>query len=201
MTADIIIGAFKAMDEDGDMEMMKKLIRKKIEIPGRIDIFLDTETSGLSKYDKVIQLGYIVKYYEDGKPPVEVFTVCDYINVPCTINPAASRVHGITRKMLNELGEDQEAVYSRLLVACNLSRVSGGKIIAFNASFDKRMMGGSFDEYEWECAMAMFRGLGEKGKLSEIYSRTFDAPMTGAHDALCDVRGMIQLWEYFECHV
>jgi DNA polymerase III epsilon subunit-like protein len=196
-----LVSAFKMMDEEGDVSLMREVM--KSTIPGRIDIFLDTETSGLSKYDKVIQLAYVVMYYEEvGSSTIghELFTVCDLINVHCTINPAAAKVHGITLKKLRECGEDKDAVYSRLLTACNLSRKTDGRVIAFNAAFDKRMMGDAFDGYKWECAMKTFKGLGESGKMSVIYERTFDEALVGAHDALVDVRGMIRLWEYFECH-
>lgn len=198
-----LITAFEAMDKDGDVGMMRDLIKGRVDVPGRIDIFIDTETSGLSKYDKVIQLAYVVKYYEEVGASVighEIFTVCDLIDVHCTINPAAAKVHGITLKDLRTRGEDKDAVYSRLAVACNLSKKTGGKMIAFNASFDKRMMGETFDGYTWECAMRTFKGFGEKGKMTEIYERTFDEVLSGAHDALVDVKGMIRLWEYFECH-
>lgn len=198
-----LITAFEKMDAEGDMALMRDLIKGRIDIPGRVDVFIDTETSGLSKYDKVIQLAYIVKYYEEvGATTVghELFTVCDLIDVHCTINPAAAKVHGITLKDLRARGEDKDAVYSRLKTACNLSRKTGGKMVAFNASFDKRMMGSDFEDYTWECAMRTFKGFGEKGKMTEIYKRAFDETLVGAHDALIDVKGMIRLWEYFECH-
>lgn len=199
--------AFRALDEDGDVSVIREYIRGNVPLSGRVDIFLDTETSGMASYDKVIQLAYVVKYYpgsdDDESIPddgIEIFRACDLINTQCKINPKAAEVHGITEKMLRG-GEDRDAVYSRLKNACNLSRRTCGRIIAFNAAFDKRMMGDEFSKYTWECAMRILKTKGIKGKLGDIYEEAFDTPMVNAHDALGDVLAMIAVWEKYECHV
>jgi len=199
--------AFRLLDEEADTSLFRSYMRGTIPLSGRVDIFLDTETSGLATYDKVIQLAYVVKYYpgNDDDPSViaddglVVFKTCDIINVKCSINPHAQKVHNITQNMVRG-GEDRDAVYSRLKNACNLSRKTGGSIIAFNASFDKRMMGDDFADYNWDCAMKILKEAGVKGKLSEIYKKAFGVDMMNAHNALGDVEAMIAVWEKYERH-
>lgn len=200
--------AIKLLDEEGDVTLFRKYIRGEVPLSGRVDIFLDTETTGFAVYDKVIQLAYVVKYYpgNDDDPAVipddgvEIFVASDIINVKCTISPGAYKVHGITQAMVRG-GEDQDAVYSRLKNMCNLSRKTGGDIIAFNAPFDKKMMGSDFANYSWKCAMKTLKSVGVKGKLAEIYEETFGEEMENAHDALGDVRAMIAVYEKYDCHM
>lgn len=170
---------------------------RKVIIPGMTIMFLDTETSGLSSSDRVIQLAYIIKYY-NGDICEELFRYSEYVDVDVSIHWAAAKVHGITKNVLNEYGKCPQQVYrefDRMSNICNT-------IVAFNSSFDYRMMKNSIpaditlDSCKWVCAMKAAKNKGLPGKLNDIYKNITGGYIENAHDALADVLAMITVYEH-----
>jgi DNA polymerase-3 subunit epsilon/exodeoxyribonuclease X len=94
-------------------------------------ILLDTETTGTSENDRVIQLGYIVL----GGKEIEVYNEFCSCDVP--INFAAMEVHGITQEMIKDKPTCKElGAYKRLLEL----NIPQNYIIIHNAPFDLTML-------------------------------------------------------------
>ena len=94
-------------------------------------IILDTETTGTSETDRVIQLGYIVL----GVNPIEVHNEFNSSDVP--INFGAMEVHGITPDLL--VGKPvctETSAYKRLLEL----NTPDNYLIIHNAPFDIKML-------------------------------------------------------------
>jgi DNA polymerase III alpha subunit (gram-positive type) len=95
-------------------------------------IILDTETTGISDEDRIIQLGYMVV---DGKEPVEVHNVFCQAELPIKIE--AMETHGITPAMIaNEPFCVETAGYKRLQEL----NVHDNYMIMHNAPFDTKML-------------------------------------------------------------
>jgi DNA polymerase III epsilon subunit-like protein len=168
-------------------------------------MFLDTETSGLSGSDKIIQLAYIVTYASH-----EVFRYSEYIAWDkISIHWAAKKVHGISTDTLRKYGVAPDVVFStfdKLVVLCD-------SIVAYNAAFDRRMMLSShssdaINSAVWTCCLDAVRkhkskiggsvnmsGAGAT-KLGNVYKCICGSDMNNAHDALADVRAMMVIWDF-----
>lgn len=176
--------------------LIKKMKKNEINIPGEILLFVDTETSGLTGNDKVIQLAYIIKYYPWSESSIVLDTYCEYVNDNVKINKFAQQVHGISSTMLRLQGIDPRIVWRRYIRMSKLC----SRILAFNAAFDKRMINNSIIGNgergdDWECVMKMAKNKGQSGKLVDIHFRLVGTVMNNAHDALADVRGMISVYD------
>lgn len=106
--------------------------KKLLEEHGDNIVFLDTETTGFSNTDEVIELGIVdingkVLYEQQYRPGVE-------------IKPHAEKVHGITPESLQDKPvflEDMNELVASL---------AGKKIIIFNKEFDVRLMAQTADQ-------------------------------------------------------
>lgn len=184
--------------------LIKKIKSDKIKLPGTLSLFVDTETSGVSSYDKVIQLAYVVKYYPwIAAPSITLDTYCEYIKEEVSINKHAIKVHGVTKKILEVYGVDKKIVYKRYIKMSQLCKY----VYAFNAPFDKRMIENSIPteltsnkKYayspNWKCVMKMAKNKGHNGKLCDLYKKfTGGNDIENAHDALADTRAMIVVFD------
>ena len=94
-------------------------------------IILDTETTGTSESDRVIQLGYIVL----GSNPIEVHNEFNSSDTP--ISYGAMEVHGITPELLDGKPNCVEtSAYKRLLEL----NTNDNYLIIHNAPFDIKML-------------------------------------------------------------
>lgn len=96
-------------------------------------IILDTETTGISEEDRIIQLGYMVL----GRPkdPVEVYNVYCQAELPIKIE--AMETHGITPNMIaNEPTCVQTPAYQRLQEL----NTPDNYMIMHNSPFDTKML-------------------------------------------------------------
>lgn len=94
-------------------------------------IILDTETTGTSDTDRIIQLGYIVL----GAKETEVHNEFNSSEVP--ISFGAMEVHGITPDLINEkMVCTETSAYKRLLEL----NTSDNYLIIHNAPFDIKML-------------------------------------------------------------
>ena len=172
----------------------------KMNLPGTITVFLDTETSGMGSSDKVIQLAYICRYTV-GDLCEEVFTYNEYIDWPgISIHWAAKKIHGISSKTLKEYGLTVESVFKTF----NLVSKVIDHLVAYNVAFDRRMIEGSITGdnnigcNSWSCCLQLAReklGKGSK-KLGDVYKSITGSSIKNAHDALADVRAMIVVWDH-----
>lgn len=167
----------------------------------RMLMFLDTETSGLTAGDKVIQLAYTVTY--DG---TEVYKYAEYVAWDrISIHWAAKKVHGISETKLRTHGVKPEDVFSDFDKIVNICDM----IIAYNAPFDRRMMLSSHTSEQlsgatWTCCLELVRKQKYTGafqgssstKLCDIYKCITKKDMVNAHDALGDVRAMMTIWDF-----
>lgn len=177
--------------------LISKIRSREITIPGRLVMYVDTETSGLSNRDKVIQLAYIVKYYQEDLAE-EIFRYNEYVNVNVSIHWAAAKVHGISNDVLLRHGKCPEKVYTTF---DKVSKICDN-IVAFNMSFDYRMIenslpiGLTLTSCKWKCAMKDAKSKGHSGKLNDIYKSITGGYIVNAHDALADVLAMITVYEH-----
>lgn len=114
-------------------------------------VILDTETTGLTNDDEVIQIGVIA-------PSGEI--LLDHLIRPAKrqfIHPRAQQVHGITMTMLVD-----KPLYGQISHLLE-SVVRGRTVITYNAEFDRRLLGqtaafagGFVPPDPWECAMLQY---------------------------------------------
>lgn len=91
-------------------------------------IVLDTETTGISNLDEVIQVaGFKVQNYEITD------TFQRYIIPKVPIHPQALAIHGITKRFLDERGESASVVFKDLMAFIGNLPIAG-----HNVAFDKR---------------------------------------------------------------
>lgn len=94
-------------------------------------IILDTETTGTSENDRVIQLGYMVL----GAKEIEVYN--EFFSSDIPISFAAMEVHGITPDMLEGKGSCTDSVSYKRLQELNTNE---NYLIIHNAKFDIDML-------------------------------------------------------------
>jgi DNA polymerase-3 subunit epsilon len=158
---------------------------------------LDTETTGTSKKDEVVQIGIVDKHGN---------VVMDTLVKPTIPVPAgATRVHGISNAMLKSAPNFTD-LYVKLSVT-----LAGTPLIAYNMSFDWRLLSQSVARFNLpmlrtgarHCAMktyAQFRGVKSKRGSYRWHKLTAAAqyeniPVKDAHNALGDVRMTLALIE------
>jgi DNA polymerase III subunit epsilon len=156
---------------------------------------LDTETTGTSKRDEVVQIGII-----DTQGAVVMDTL---VRATIPMTSGASAVNGITDDLLADA-----PTYADLYVALS-SALAGGTLIAYNVSFDWRMLEQTRARYRLpalrvkhrDCAMkryATYRGVrrGRNGyrwhKLTQAVAHE-QLTVTDAHTALGDVKMTLAL--------
>jgi DNA polymerase-3 subunit epsilon len=114
-------------------------------------LILDTETTGLSSWDRIVEIAVI-----DETGGVLLNTL---INPKIYIPVGVSAIHGITDEMVRDKPSFQD-------ILPELEAILTGKPVAiYNVAFDKRFLARSglkVDDYEFQCAMLMyakFRGV------------------------------------------
>lgn len=169
----------------------------------------DTETTGIDKSldgDRIVQLGAV----KVGKDGVKGNTaVSQFINPEMPIPEGASNVHHITDEMVADKPKMEEVLNDFLN-----RYLKDQLLVAYNASFDIPMLNNSIQRYnteavskEHEKAMALTLDpfiliqrihpfVGASKKLSEQYKYLFARNMEGAHDALDDVKGTVDVLKY-----
>mgnify|MGYP001195861867 CR=1 FL=1 len=155
-------------------------------------LLLDTETTGLSRADEVIELALLrFRYSHYSGRILEVKDSYVGRREPgCAISPQATRVHGITKSDV----AGRQLDYGRIR-----SMVDGALMVfAHNASFDQRMASKllpELDRLPWFCTMNGIDWLGKgcsSRKLEDICN-TFGVSY-GAHRADADVHALLDLF-------
>lgn len=179
-----------------------------------IALFYDFETTGLPLYGEpsedprqphIVQLGVKVVDMITRKhlQAVEIIVRPNGWEIP----KEASDVHGVTTEMAYDLGIPEEAVTEILL---ELWRPEAPRLrIAYNEPFDARIMRIGLKRFfgdaladKWkegpaECAMRMANPILKKGrypKLVDAYEFFTGRKLDGAHNAMIDVDGCIDVY-------
>jgi DNA polymerase-3 subunit epsilon len=150
-------------------------------------VLLDTETTGLSGSDEVIQVGVLAP---DGKI---VFNSLVRPALVTAIPEAAARVHRIRMEHLADAPGYREIVD-------DLAAITAHKlVVAYNAEFDSRLLAQSARaagigplEARWECAMKQYSryvGDWDSSRCNYRYQRLPSA----AHDAIGDCRATLAI--------
>ena len=152
-------------------------------------LYLDTETTGLSGHDEVVQIAIIDS---DGNVLLNAL-----VNPRVPIGAEAASVHGITSAMLG-----RAAVFDELLPAIQ-AVLNDRDVVIYNADFDVRMMAQSVRDSilvmpcSVHCAMKLYaqyhgdwnpRHRSYRWQSLESAARRFGIDASGAHDALADAR-------------
>ncbi len=158
-------------------------------------LFIDTETTGLSYSDQILQFAAIYGMF-DGKIFREENRINQYINITKAINPFAQRVHGISRSMVAEYE------YIDGYIESFIKYVDKSDFIVWhNISFDIRMLRQDCErigrQYDWDsvktfCTMkdtSDFASLTckKRPKLKILYNELFGRDFENAHDAMADI--------------
>lgn len=96
-------------------------------------IILDTETTGTSEEDRIIQLGFVVL----GKPSEQPLVYNEFCSAPLPIKIEAMEVHGITPAMIEG---KPECTQTQAFQALNSHNVPENFMIIHNAKFDITML-------------------------------------------------------------
>lgn len=159
---------------------------------------LDTETTGIDvAVDKPVQIGMVVAS-PGGLPRVVMNTRSD----PCRpIDPGASRVHGIFDKDVKNMPDYRIAAWNCKLMAAALRP---DYLVTFNGKlFDVPLLNNSLGEEVFpglkhidvlDVAYRYFPG-SQQHKLGYLYSEFMAKSLEGAHDAMNDIIGMLELLE------
>jgi hypothetical protein len=143
-------------------------------------VFLDTETTGLSRHDEVIQIGGIVT--DDKLNVLKVFEEYCWTNRP--IPPEAVKVHGITRDVL--LKKSEETFLEQHLNGGRLSflRETNQTFVMFKAHFDiaqinQTLVGNNCEEMKFGERLHVFDRKRVKGRYHICAERLFSTVLKG----------------------
>ena len=163
-------------------------------------LVLDTETTGMTREDQVIQIGYVVL---DAAGEV-VEEVEEMWQTNQKMNPFAQRVHGITPQDLLRQAVDPRRGLARLQAAMKAAKT----VVAHNAAFDTRMLrqtayrvGAAWTERPVFCTMKAVRqrSVAERGtnaKNGQVYTFLGGAPCGKMHRALADCRATAFIYRH-----
>ena len=156
-------------------------------------VFFDLETTGVStSQDRIIQIG-LIKYFADGREPLEKKRL---INPEMTIPEEAIAIHGITNEMVKN-----EPTFKQVAKAL-IELIGDADLCGFNSNrFDVPMLveefykaGVEFDMTDrksidvWKIFQKM-----EPRNLKAAYRFYCGKELEGAHDALNDVRATAEV--------
>lgn len=161
-------------------------------------ICLDTETTGLTENDKIVQLSWITKIND------RLSFKHDYI-IKVEIEIKNSHIHGITNEISQEKGKSLEWVLNLLqeeIETCKPTLLVGHNII-----FDKKMLIyntvndsfiNSLNSLQMYCTMLngkYFLKQKKYPKLQELYFSLFNENFENAHNSLYDVQATCKCYE------
>lgn len=182
-----------------------------------MNLFFDTETTGRAHFNlpashpqqpKIVQLAAMLTDSELNP----ISSVSLVINPGCTIPDEAASIHGITTEIAETRGVCE---WSALGVFCELAK-RASRLIAHNIDFDDLVMKsaiyrttnqiGVTNHLERFCTMKSMTNIcqipgayGNKWpKLSEAYKHATGSELKGAHDAMADVAGCVEVYRWMK---
>ena len=157
-------------------------------------VILDTETTGLNPYsDKIIQLSAI-KYGKDGSP-IDFYNT--YLNPGCPIPSSASKINGITDKMVAK-APSAEQIQEQFL-----SFIGKSLIVGYNTTFDLRFLNYTFSEafsgrsYVDVLSVSRLMLALPDYKLETVASSVGFAPDHSFHDSFSDCEAVAAILHFF----
>ena len=158
-----------------------------------IKIILDTETTGFSNNDIILQLSYIV--FND----FEILKTYDHL---VKINPKVkitnSSIHGITNDKCEKEGICINDILDRFIKDIHYCKA----IIGHNISFDIRMLKNEFIRNNKDFLLVESKMIedtmtlsGGRIKLGVLYEKLFNEKMVNAHNAYYDVLATYQIYK------
>lgn len=159
-------------------------------------LFIDTETTGLSSTDQILQFAGIYWRF-DGKKFHEEIRINQYINITTKINFFAQRVHGISKNMVSQYWYIDSYIDTFLEYICK-----SDYIVGHNIAFDIRMLKQDCERIGRECDWDSIKTfctmkdtwhltgptLKKRPKLWLLYSHLFWKEIENAHDAMADIQ-------------
>jgi DNA polymerase III epsilon subunit len=132
--------------DHSEVLMMRKEIKVIIEEPSdpeleiRRELVFDTETTGLSNKDKIVEFSLIelIDGIKTGR------RMHKFLNPKIKISKRASEIHGITNEKLIDAPMFKDVVEDMI------SFIGHGTIIAHNAKFDQRMLNNELESVGWK---------------------------------------------------
>lgn len=177
-----------------------KVIQRAQQIIPYDPIFMDTETTGISRNDVIIEIGVVNLA---GKTLFE-----SYVKPPIPIPPDAMMVHHITDEMVAEAPSWKD-------IWGELKTVLDGRFVGmYNAEFDLRMMRQTHERYwlDWSiddknffCVMRLYaafygevndRGRGYRFHKLENAGAACGIPLPNSHRAVDDALLTAALFQY-----
>lgn len=153
-------------------------------------LFVDTETTGLSRSDQVIEIAIAAPVQQLGRWRLEPVLV-QRMRPSVRIDPGASMVHGIYERHLRDSPTFEELAHRIRAV------MHGRRLLAWNAPFDRAALRRTVDswqtrtvaeDHDWYCAMrahAVWAG-DSSGRMLYRYHK-----LGGDHSAMGDVQVML----------
>lgn len=165
------------------------------ESHGVFVMVFDTETTGLSAHDEVIQLGYVL-YDKSGNIKN---TYQKIFKTDRKINKFAGKVHNISEEMVRQSKYSSETELMKFKKLVYAIHKNAGIVVAHNASFDKRLInqttsrhgGFSFEPDFLFCTMLALRKVsptdrGTTTKNTDVYLFLGGRPLEKMHCAMSD---------------
>ena len=149
-------------------------------------VYLDTETTGLSAEDEIVELTIID---DNCKPLINTLIKPKYH----TSWPDAQRVHGIAPIDLRHAPTQSQ-------ISDDIRKVVKGKrVVIYNAPFDSKFLPELEDAAEVKCAMREFAEWNKSkwinlGNATKIVGYEWE----GAHRALADTKALRAVWKFIQ---
>ena len=167
-------------------------------------LVFDTETTGLSAFDVVIQLGYVYML-SDGTVLEEYEKI---LRTMTPSNPFALKVHRIADQTVRNSTHDPHTELEAFLQLARLVVNAGGRLVAHNAKFDVRLLQQTADAVGLEsfdlgpvfCTATKLKRVStaERGatcKNTDVYHCLGGPPMT-MHHALNDAKATAYIYRH-----
>ena len=149
-------------------------------------VYLDTETTGLSAEDEIVELTIID---DDGKPLIN--TLLKPVNHAYW--PGAERVHGISPIDVRHAPTQKQ-------ISDDIRKtVKGKRVVIYNAPYDSQYLPELEDAAEVRCAMREFADF-NKSKWINLTNATkiVGYEWEGAHRALADTKALRAVWKFIQ---
>jgi DNA polymerase III epsilon subunit-like protein len=212
------------LGDDGGTRPLRPRRRSPLEAPapsplatlrgrkGPVLVF-DTETTGFTKKDYVLQLAWAA-VSDQGKREVEESKIVQ-IPFDMLVPKRSTEIHRLTTRDVRERGVPPVPVIEQFLRDCARVQDAGGRVVAHNAPFDVRLINQTLRRQgaSFECDVDVFclqkhtrvhsplldkRGRRKPFKNEELHEFLFgERPSGKLHDALVDVG--VTLRNYDEC--
>ena len=149
-------------------------------------VYLDTETTGVSDDDEMVELTIID---DDGKPLIDTLIKPKYH----TSWPGAQRVHGISPIDVRH-APTQKQITDKIRDAVRDTRV-----VIYNAPYDSQYLPELEEAAEIRCAMREFADW-NKSKWLKLVNATkiVGYEWEGAHRALADTKALRAVWHFLQ---